>query len=88
MSAAQDVGNAETVRIVVQMSADEMAHRCGLSPQQKRILDLYLDGIAVKDCLQILGVSAGTMKSHVQGMFRRCKVRGRDELVAKVLGRR
>jgi DNA-binding CsgD family transcriptional regulator len=59
----------------------------GLSPRLQQVLERMLRGAAVKQTARELGLSVGTVRDHVQRLYRHYGVHGRDELMAKFVRR-
>jgi DNA-binding CsgD family transcriptional regulator len=58
-----------------------------LSPRQRQVLDFLLVGDAPKSIARQLGLSVWTVRDHVQHIYREFGVSGRDELMARHIGR-
>lgn len=54
-----------------------------LSPQERRILDLVIHGRGNKEIAAALGVSEGTVKTHLRQLYRKLQVHSRAEAAAK-----
>jgi DNA-binding NarL/FixJ family response regulator len=56
-----------------------------LTPRQKEVLDLLVDGKPNKIIASILGLSEGTVKNHVGALFERFKVKSRTQLISTIM---
>ena len=56
-----------------------------LTPRQKEVLDLLVDGKPNKIIASMLGLSEGTVKNHVGALFERFKVKSRTELISMIM---
>ena len=66
---------------------DEMATQFGLTTAQMRVLLLVCAGQSDKEMSGALSVSISTVRSHVQGIYKKVGVGTRIELVAQILVR-
>lgn len=57
---------------------------CGLSPREMEIAMLFSQGLSIKKISAMLGISAGTVQSHLKGAYRKLEVHSRDELIERV----
>lgn len=55
----------------------------GLTPQQRRLLPLLLEGLSIKACGKAMGLSPETIKNHAHHVYRRYGVHSRAELMAR-----
>lgn len=55
-----------------------------LSPAERRVLELALDGRSVRRIAEALVVSESTVHSHLTRIYRKLELRGRLDLLAKV----
>lgn len=58
-----------------------------LSPRQREVLDLLLDGDAEKQIAATLGIARATVHEHVTALYRHFEVSSRAELLALFIGR-
>lgn len=58
-----------------------------LTPRQRDVLDLLLDGDAEKQIASTLGISRPTVHEHVTALYRHFEVSSRAELLALFIGR-
>lgn len=56
-----------------------------LTPRQKEVLDLLVDGKPNKIIASTLGLSEGTVKNHVGALFERFNVKSRTQLVSTIM---
>lgn len=66
----------------------EWADRLSLSPRQRGVFTLLLEGRANKDIASVLQCSERNIEFHVGRIFRAARVSSRAELLVKVLGAR
>lgn len=57
---------------------------CLLSPRQREILDLVVQGNSNKQICRLLGIAEGTVKNHLHALFRQLGVRNRTEAAMKL----
>ncbi|MFI4898527.1 MAG: helix-turn-helix transcriptional regulator, partial [Phycisphaerales bacterium JB059] len=57
-----------------------------LTPRQREVLDLLLDGDAEKQIAKTLGISRPTVHEHVTALYRHFEVSSRAELIALFIG--
>ncbi|HFS0175014.1 response regulator transcription factor [Enterobacter kobei] len=50
-----------------------------LSPRQREILHLVVQGHSNKQICRVLGIAEGTVKNHLHALFRQLGVRNRTE---------
>jgi DNA-binding NarL/FixJ family response regulator len=53
-----------------------------LTARQTMIVEMIADGCTDKELVSRLGISTGTLRTHLDRMFRRCGVHSRAALVA------
>jgi DNA-binding CsgD family transcriptional regulator len=58
--------------------------RCGLTAREREVLHVLLRGEPAKQIARRLGVSVLTVNGHLRSIYRKCHVRGRDELFARL----
>jgi DNA-binding NarL/FixJ family response regulator len=58
-----------------------------LSAREREILDYLAQGFYDKDISDKLGITIGTVRNHLQRMYRKLHVRSRTEAVLKYLGK-
>jgi DNA-binding NarL/FixJ family response regulator len=58
-----------------------------LSTREREILDYLSQGFYDKDISDKLGITVGTVRNHLQRMYRKLHVRSRTEAVLKFLGK-
>lgn len=54
-----------------------------LTPAEKSLLALLMEGYEYKECAEILYISESTVKTHVNALFLKEQVHSRGELIAK-----
>lgn len=57
---------------------------CALSPRQREILHLVVQGNSNKQICRVLGIAEGTVKNHLHALFRQLGVRNRTEAAMKL----
>lgn len=60
-------------------------HDYNLSPREKEVLKLLIDGLHIKDIAKHLYISIETVRFHFKNIYRKLKVKNQAELVAKTL---
>lgn len=60
----------------------------GLTPREREILALLVDGLAMKEAAARLGISYHTVDTHVRNVYEKLHVRSRAEAVAKAVRER
>ena len=63
-------------------------HDAELSPQQRRVGELLAMGRTNDEIARDLGIAEGTVRKHLERIYRRLGVRNRAEAVAALLGAR
>jgi DNA-binding NarL/FixJ family response regulator len=63
----------------------EVAESCGLSPRQLEVLSLLSAGRTNKEISAAIGLSEGTVRTHLMQIFKRLHVHSRSEAAAKYL---
>lgn len=58
----------------------------GLTPKQRNISDLIVQGLSNKEIGEKLGISVRTVETHRDHIFKRAGVRNAVELTRKMLG--
>lgn len=58
-----------------------------LSPRERTVLDLSCTGLSNKEIARRLGITPGTIKTHMIHIYMKMGVRNRIEAMAKVCGR-
>lgn len=61
------------------------AVRVKLSPQQRVVLSHLLDGKREHDIADEMGISHGTVKNHIQGIYIRLGAEHRIDLMARLM---
>jgi len=59
-----------------------------LTPRQRQVLQLLIDGKSNKEISSALGVAEGTVKMHLASLFRTLRVKNRAQAVARAAGLR
>lgn len=82
---------ADTVRHVRNASGlpdqpGQPAHLIGLSPREREVLDLVIQGLSTKQIAHRLAISARTIEVHRQRVMRKMKARNVAELVRLAVG--
>lgn len=57
----------------------------GLTARESEILELLTEGLSNKEIAQKTGIAAGTVRNHLQSIFKKLHVRCRTEAAAKYL---
>jgi DNA-binding CsgD family transcriptional regulator len=65
---------------------DQAQHMNALSPREREVTMLLLSGLTEKECAAKLGLSPGTVRTHVVHAYQKLGVKRRSELSARVLG--
>ena len=64
-----------------------MSKESDFTPRQVQVIQYALLGISTKDIAERLGIKEGTLRNHLQEIYRILKVSSRDELFWKVCER-
>lgn len=56
-----------------------------LSPRQRQVFALLLEGRANKEIARELGIAAGTVKVHVEDVLSKLRARNRIEIVTRYM---
>lgn len=59
-----------------------------LSPREREILDLLIDGLRYKEIGSRLAISIDTVRTHIRHIYDKLQVRSRGELTARLMNRR
>jgi DNA-binding CsgD family transcriptional regulator len=57
-----------------------------LTPRERQLVALMLDGLATKQLAQALRISPYTVKDHLKAIFAKTGVRTRPELMSRLAG--
>jgi DNA-binding CsgD family transcriptional regulator len=71
--------SASTAQVAATVSAT-----CALTDREQDVVRLLLRGEPAKQIARRLGVSVLTVNGHLRSVYRKCRVRGRDELFARL----
>jgi len=86
--AALSVGEADVAVILqpatVHQLLDTLAAHHQLTVRESEILGLLVHGLAGKQIARELGISLLTVNGHLQSVYRKCGVSGRDELFGRL----
>lgn len=66
-----------------QHRAEEWLRQCCLTPQEKKITQLLLEGLSNKEITHELYISINTLKTHLRNIYRKTDTANRRELVAR-----
>lgn len=69
-------------------SKNEVLDLDRLSPAERRVLDLALDGRSVRAIAESLVLTESTIHSHLTSIYRKLGIRGRLDLLARTAGGR
>lgn len=69
-------------------SKNEILELERLSPAERRVLDLALDGRSVRAIAESLVLTESTIHSHLTSIYRKLGIRGRLDLLARTAGDR
>jgi len=61
------------------------AHLDALTPGERRVTEVVVDGASTRKAAHVLGLSEKTVESHLQSIYRKLDVRSRSQLVAVAL---
>lgn len=70
---------------------DDLAYTIGLPPQEaltpreEQVLQLLVEGNAVREIAHVLGIAPSTVKNHVQSIYGKLQVSNRAEAVRKAM---
>jgi DNA-binding CsgD family transcriptional regulator len=64
--------------------AETVSDACGLTARERDVVHLLLRGEPSKQIARRLDLSVLTVNGHLQSVYRKCRVRGRDELFARL----
>jgi DNA-binding CsgD family transcriptional regulator len=68
----------------VRQSLASMGLACGLTARERQVVHLLVRGHPAKHIARQLDISALTVNGHLRSVYRKCHVRGRDELLARL----
>ncbi|HET7571899.1 MAG TPA: helix-turn-helix transcriptional regulator [Gaiellaceae bacterium] len=66
---------------------DLLAHAYDLTPRERQLAALMLDGLATKQLAAALSISPHTVQDHLKAIFAKTNLRSRGELVSRLAGR-
>jgi DNA-binding CsgD family transcriptional regulator len=85
---SMDLGEADVAvtfqAAPVRHAAEAMSESCALTGREREVLRLLVHGHPAKQIARRLGVSDLTVHGHLRSIYRKCRVRGRDELFARL----
>lgn len=98
VTAAKDAAGAVGASSSTQLSPDammsyserivwrstQMAHRFGLTQREQEVLELLIQGMSVSEMADRASISVGTVKTHVNHIYRKLGVHSREETMALV----
>jgi DNA-binding CsgD family transcriptional regulator len=64
--------------------AEAVGLACGLTPREREVMDHLVHGEQAKRIARRLDLSVLTVNDHLRSVYRKCGVRGRDELFARI----
>lgn len=64
--------------------AATVSDACGLTARERDVLHRLLQGEPAKHIARRLDLSVLTVNGHLRSVYRKCQVRGRDELVGRL----
>jgi DNA-binding CsgD family transcriptional regulator len=87
LEGAQEGGVAITIRAATASEIfDLLARTCALTPRERQLAALVLEGLGTKQLAQALSVSPYTVQDHLKAIFAKTQTRTRGELVASLTG--
>jgi DNA-binding CsgD family transcriptional regulator len=66
---------------------DLLCRAHGLTPRERQLVTLMLDGLATRQLADALSISAHTVQDHLKAIFEKTGVRSRRELMSHLAGR-
>ena len=63
----------------------EQKSMSGLTPKEKRVAMLLINGKSRNEIARVLGTSENTVKTHAQKIFKKTQVKSQKELMIKFL---
>lgn len=63
---------------------DDVHHASNLTPQERRIVDLLLQGRNNQEIIQELYISINTLKTHLKNIYRKTETKNRRELIERM----
>ncbi len=75
-------------KVVASFQSPRPDPETGLSPREREILELLIDGLRYKEIATHLTISIDTVRTHIRHIYHKLHVRSRGELTARLLGRR
>mgnify|MGYP002796137702 FL=1 len=76
-------GSIRNLRIKLRYLRIKTTKAIDLTPQEKVILKLLLQGLSYKECAKALTISTATVKTHVNTIFQKKQVHSLSQLLAK-----
>jgi DNA-binding CsgD family transcriptional regulator len=58
-----------------------------LTPKETQVLDYLAKGYLYKEIAEVLGISYGTVHTHIEHIYKKLHVRSRSQAIAKYLTR-
>ncbi len=83
--AADDASQQISVRGAADSETDLMRLQFGLSPRQTKLTALLLAGSSLKEAANVLGITEGSARQYLKGIFRKTGARRQADLVRIVL---
>jgi DNA-binding CsgD family transcriptional regulator len=84
--AAQPDGGPPRAASAISMARSMHDRLAGLTPREREVLELIVDGARNADIAERLGIGAGTVKSHVKHILAKLGAVNRSQVVAQYLG--
>jgi len=75
------------MRALSEQELDSLGHEFGLSSRQTEIAGLISQGMSDRQIAEQLGISFGTVRTHMSRLFQKCNVDNRLQLLAHIYGR-
>jgi len=75
------------MRVLSEQELGLLRHELSLSSRQTEIARLISRGMSDRQIAEQLGISFGTVRTHMSRLFQKCNVDNRLQLLAQVYGR-
>ncbi len=75
------------MRVLSEQEFTSLQHQLRLSARQAEVVRLVAQGLSDRQIAEQLGISFGTVRTHMCRLFRKCNVKNRMQLLLHIYGR-